>query len=188
MSSFERHPSLDDRFDPATRVVEHDPAWTVRAQAELARIGAALGSVAVRLEHVGSTAVPGLAAKPIIDLQLSVEAIGQDAPFRGCLERLGYLFVADPDSPAYRFFAKPAQRPRSFHLHVCEAGSTHEIRHPALRDYLSSHREEAESYAAVKRELVGRTGCDRLAYIDGKARYVDALELRALAWSRTNAG
>ena len=178
MSGSGRHPSLDDRFDPATRVVAHDPAWTARAGAELARIGAALGSVAVRLEHVGSTAIPGLAAKPIIDLQLSVEAVEQDAFYRGCLERLGYLFVMDPDSPEYRFFAKPPQRPRSFHLHVCEAGSADETRHTAVRDYLSSHREEAESYAAVKRELVGRTGCDRLAYIAGKARYVDAREGR----------
>ena len=188
MSSVERHPSLDDRFDSATRVVAHDSAWAGRAGAELARIGAALGSIGVRLEHVGSTAVPGLPAKPIIDLQLSVEVVEQDALYRGCLERLGYLFVADPDSPEYRFFAKPAQRPRSFHLHICEAGSAHEIRHPALRDYLSSHREEAESYAAVKRELNSRTGCDRLAYIAGKSAYVDALEGRALAWRWTTAG
>ena len=64
-----RHPSLDERFDPGYRVVEHDPRWALLAATEIERVGAALGSVAVRIEHVGSTSVPGLAAKPIIDLQ-----------------------------------------------------------------------------------------------------------------------
>ncbi len=75
--SVERHPSLDDRFDPAVRIVEYDPAWPGMAAAEIARIAAAVGEVAVRIEHVGSTAVPGLAAKPIVDLQLSVADVGR---------------------------------------------------------------------------------------------------------------
>lgn len=65
-----RHPSLDERFDPAIRIVDHDPAWAPAAADELGRIARALGDVAVRLDHVGSTAVPGLAAKPIVDLQV----------------------------------------------------------------------------------------------------------------------
>lgn len=142
----------------------------------------------MRLEHVGSTAVPGLAAKPIIDLQLAVASVERDASYRGGVERLGYLFVADPESPGYRFFAKPAERPRSYHLHVCAAGSADELRHVALRDFLRSHLDDFEAYAAVKCALVDRTGRDRLSYIAGKAPYVDALEHRALAWSRTTAG
>ena len=68
----ERHPSLDERFDPAIRIVPYDPSWPALADAELQRLADALGPVARRLEHVGSTAVPGLAAKPVIDLQVSV--------------------------------------------------------------------------------------------------------------------
>ena len=71
----QRHPSLDDRFDLAVRIVAPGPAWPARAAAELRRIAAALGEIAVRLAHVGSTAVPGLAAKPILDLQISVAAL-----------------------------------------------------------------------------------------------------------------
>jgi len=67
---------VDDRFDPAVRIVDYDPAWPALAETELHRVQDALGEVAARLEHVGSTAVPGLAAKPIVDLQLSVAAIG----------------------------------------------------------------------------------------------------------------
>ena len=178
-----RHPSLDERFDPAIRIVEHDPAWAVRAEDELRRLEAALGPVATRLEHVGSTAVPGLAAKPILDLQLSVPAIEPRDVYVDPLVRLGYLFVPDPESPDYHFFAKPPERPRSHHLHVCEAGSEHELRHLAVRDFLRAHSGEAEAYAALKRAVAERHPLDRLAYIAGKAPYVSALEARAVRWA-----
>ena len=170
--------------DPAVRIVEPDPAWPRRAAEELERIAQALGPLAVRLEHVGSTAVPGLAAKPILDLQLSVAAIDPRASYAEPLERLGYLFVPAPESPDYHFFGRPPERPRTHHLHVCEAGSGHELRHLAVRDYLRVHADEATAYAALKRRLVARHLHDRLAYIAGKDAYVAALEARALAWAR----
>jgi GrpB-like predicted nucleotidyltransferase (UPF0157 family) len=179
-----RHPSLDDRFDPAVRIVDCDNDWPVLAERELRRIKEALGDLAVRLEHVGSTAVPDLPAKPIIDLQLSVAAMEPRARYVAPLERLGYLFAAAPESPDHHFFGKPPDRPRTHHLHVCETGSEHEYRHVALRDFLRSHPEEAARYAALKRELVERHPQDRLAYIDGKDAYVAALERRAVRWSR----
>lgn len=146
----ERHPSLDERLDPAVRIVEYDAGWPVEAGQELGRLKDALGTVAVRLEHVGSTAVPELAAKPILDLQLSVAAIEPRAVYVEPLEQLGYLFVPAPESPDYHFFAKPPERPRSHHLHVCEAGSEHERRHLALRDFLRAHRDEAVSQERVR--------------------------------------
>ena len=159
----ERHPSLDERFDPAIRIVEHDLDWAAQAQAELRRLAEALAPVPVRLEHVGSTAVPGLAAKPILDLQMSVTAIESRGRYVPHLERLGYLFVSDPEWPDFHLFAKPADRPRSHHLHVCEAGSEHEFRHLALRDYLRGHADEAARYAARKRDAVRRAPQDRLS-------------------------
>ena len=179
-----RHPSLDDRFDPAVRIVDYDPAWPALAESELRRIKDALGEVAVRLEHVGSTAVPGVAAKPILDLQLSVEAIESRERYVGPLERQGYLFVPAPKSPDHHFFAKPPERPRSYHLHVCAASSEHEFRHIAVRDFLRTHAEEAARYAALKRRLVALHPQDRLAYIEGKDEYVAALETRAVTWAR----
>jgi GrpB-like predicted nucleotidyltransferase (UPF0157 family) len=182
-SEDERHPSLDDRFDPAIRIVEPDPAWPALAAEELRRIGSALGDVAVRLEHVGSTAVPGLAAKPILDLQLSVVSIERRDAYVAPLERLGYLFVPDPASPDFHLFARPPERPRTHHLHVCEAGSQHEHRHLAVRDFLRTQPDEAARYAALKRELAATHPQDRLAYIAGKDDYVGALEARAVAWA-----
>jgi GrpB-like predicted nucleotidyltransferase (UPF0157 family) len=183
----ERHPSLDDRFDPAVRIVDYDPEWPARARQELRRIGHALGSAAARLEHVGSTAVPGLASKPILDLQLSVAAIESRDAYIGPLERLGYLFVPAPEAPDYHFFARPPERPRSHHLHVCEVGSEHEHRHLAVRDYLRAHGDEAASYEALKRDVAARHPADRLAYIEGKDEFVTALEARALRWARGRA-
>lgn len=170
--------------DPAVRIVEYDARWPVAAADELRRIGQALGPAAVRLEHVGSTAVPGLAAKPILDLQLSVADIEQRAAYVEPLERLGYLFVPDREWPDYHFFGKPPERPRSHHLHVCETGSEHEFRHLAVRDFLRSHSDEAAAYAALKRDVASRHPQDRLAYIAGKDEYLSALEGRAVQWAR----
>jgi GrpB-like predicted nucleotidyltransferase (UPF0157 family) len=186
--SVERHPSLDDRFDPAVRIVEYDPAWPEMAAAEIARIAAAMGEVAVRIDHVGSTAVPGLAAKPIVDLQLAVADIDARSLYVEPLEGLGYLFAPDPASPDFHFFGLPAARPRTHHLHVCAAGSEDERRHIAVRDYLRAHPDEVSAYAELKRGLVARAPGDRLTYITGKDSYVAALELRALAWAASVGG
>lgn len=182
-----RHPSLDERFDPAVRIVDYDPVWPEMAAAEMARIEGALGGVAVRIDHVGSTAVPALAAKPIVDLQVSVAELEPTELYARPLERLGYLFARDPDSPDFHFFGRPAERPRTFHLHVCATGGEHEHRHLALRDYLRAHPDEAARYAALKRDLVARHPEDRLAYIEGKADHVAALERRALEWAARRA-
>jgi GrpB-like predicted nucleotidyltransferase (UPF0157 family) len=183
----ERHPSLDDRFDPAVRIVEHDPRWATEAQSELERIRQALGPLAVRLEHVGSTAVPGLAAKPIVDLQVSLSALEPRDAYVPPLQALGYLFVPAPESPDYHLFARPAQRPRTHHLHVCAARSEHEFRHLALRDFLRAHPAEARRYERLKIELAERTPRDRLAYMAAKGPLLDDLELRATTWARREA-
>jgi GrpB-like predicted nucleotidyltransferase (UPF0157 family) len=179
----ERHPSLDDRADPAIRIVDHRPEWRKQAADELARVAAALGAQAIRLEHVGSTAVPGLAAKPIVDLLVAVQDIRASDHYATPLQQLGYLFVPDPDSPDFHFFAKPPERPRSFHLHVCQAGSHDERRHLAVRDFLRADPQEAERYERVKRALAARHPGDRLAYIAGKESYVSDLEARALEFA-----
>jgi GrpB-like predicted nucleotidyltransferase (UPF0157 family) len=178
-----RHPSLDERFDPAVRIVEYDPAWPGMATAEIARIGATVGEAAVRIDHVGSTGVPGLAAKPIVDLQLSVADVDARSLYVEPLEGLGYLFAPDPASPDFHFFGLPAARPRTHHLHVCAAGSEDERRHLVVRDYLHAHPDEVSAYAELKRWLVASAPGDRLAYIEGKEEHVAAIEVRALAWA-----
>jgi GrpB-like predicted nucleotidyltransferase (UPF0157 family) len=174
-------------FDPAIRMVESNPRWPSQANVELRRIAHGLGPLATRLEHIGSTAVPGLYAKPILDLLVSVAALEPHRRYVEPLERLGYLFVPDPDSPDRRFFARPPERPRSHHVHVCAAGSHCELRHIAVRDFLRTHPDHAASYATLKRELVRRHAGDRPAYIAGKDSHVGELEARALEWAKQRA-
>jgi GrpB-like predicted nucleotidyltransferase (UPF0157 family) len=150
---------------------------------ELARLTEALGPSAVRLEHIGSTSVPGLAAKPILDLLLAVASIESTEVYVDPLGELGYLFAWDPETPDFHFFGKPPERPRSHHLHVCEAGSVHELRHLAVRDFLRAHRDEAAEYAELKRAIAARHPNDRLAYVEGKGDYMTDLEARAVAWA-----
>jgi GrpB-like predicted nucleotidyltransferase (UPF0157 family) len=86
-------------------------------EAERRRLQGGLGDVAVRIEHIGSTAVPGLAAKPIIDIDIYVRAIDPMTPYREPLEALGYVYQFDPETPDLHFFGYPAERPRRFHVH-----------------------------------------------------------------------
>jgi GrpB-like predicted nucleotidyltransferase (UPF0157 family) len=107
-----------DEADPAVRMVDADPTWPARFAAEAARISAALGSVALRVDHVGSTAVPGLAAKPIIDIQISVAQVQPMDPYRPALEGLGYRHTPYPDPDGvvrYPFLASRPPGPRHPH-------------------------------------------------------------------------
>jgi GrpB-like predicted nucleotidyltransferase (UPF0157 family) len=171
---------MGEERDPAVRIVDYDPGWPAEARRELARVAAALGDLAVRLDHVGSTAVPGLAAKPIVDLQVSVAALEPQRAYVEPLEALGYLFVAYATAPEYHFFGKPPERPRTHHLHICLAGSFEELRHLAVRDLLRADPGEAARYEAVKRESARLHPEDRHAYMDGKEAFVVELERRAL--------
>ncbi len=163
-------------------VVEADPGWAAAFDAEAAAVREALGAVLVRLDHIGSTAVPGLSAKPIIDLQASVEPLDPDDLERRLLA-LGYVRVRWPADATYPFYAKPRDGSRTHHLHACEPGGWEERRHLAVRDYLRAHPDEAAAYGAFKRDLAAASGGLRAPYVDGKDAYVKALEARAVAWA-----
>jgi UDP:flavonoid glycosyltransferase YjiC (YdhE family)/GrpB-like predicted nucleotidyltransferase (UPF0157 family) len=172
-----------ERWAAGIRVVDHDPGWAAEFEREAARVRAVLAGLPVtRVDHTGSTAVPGLAAKPIIDLQVSVT--GLDAlELARRLEPLGYRYVPYPELPDYPFYGHPADPPRRHHIHACEAGGDQERRHLAFRDYLRAHPAEADAYATLKRDLAASTRGNREAYIAGKDAFVRALDARASAWA-----
>lgn len=89
-----------------------------------------------------------------------------------------------PESPDFHLFAKPPQRPRTHHLHICEVKSEHEFRQVAVRDFLRAHSDEAATYAALKGQVVARHPQNRLAYIEGKQDYIADLQARAVEWAR----
>jgi GrpB-like predicted nucleotidyltransferase (UPF0157 family) len=165
-------------------IVPYDPAWPSLFDAEAARLRRALPSgLAVAIEHFGSTAVPGLAAKPVIDILVAVRSI-EDARRRAVapLAALGYAFWADNPKRDRLFFVRgllPAPR-RTHHVHLTEP--TGEMWPRLLfRDYLRRHAEAREAYLLLKQDLARRFPSDREAYTEGKQGFVDDIMARIRA-------
>ncbi|MGA5562904.1 GrpB family protein [Streptomyces platensis] len=162
-------------------VVEYRDAWPALF-AELGfRLRAGLGEVALRIDHVGSTAVPGLRAKPVIDIQVSVRAF-EPAVYRAPLESAGFAFRAGNPDLTKRYF-RETSGPRT-HVHVRRAGSFAEQFCLLLRDYLRCSPVDAELYGARKALLAERYGTDRSAYTAQKSSVVWELIRRADAWAQ----
>jgi putative glutamine amidotransferase len=164
------------------RLADPDPGWPATFDAEAERIVAALPAELVsRIDHVGSTSVPGLAAKPTIDIQLSVTAMSPRDAYVEPLEGLGYRWALDPWSDEHEYFARDAEGERAFQIHVCAAGSDWERRHLAFRDALRSDPQLAGAYEALKRELAAAHPRDVMTYVDGKTPFIREVEARVLA-------
>jgi len=165
-------------------IVPYDPQWPVAFEAERRRLAAAFGELAVRIEHNGSTAVPGLAAKPVIDIQVSARRLHPIERYAPALERLGYVHLVHPDDAFAPFFHRPASWPHTHHVHVVQAGGEEERRTLAFRDYLRDHAEIAREYEALKRRLapgyIATTAGSQQAYADAKGELIRAVTERAL--------
>jgi GrpB-like predicted nucleotidyltransferase (UPF0157 family) len=135
-------------------ISEYDPNWAVLFEEEAHRLRASFGASALRIEHVGSTSVPGLAAKPVIDIQVSVASLVPHGRYAVAMAALGYRHVVLGDFDlVYPFFHKPVDWPSTHHVHLCEAGGEQEWKHLAFRNHLRAHPEAARAYEALKREL-----------------------------------
>lgn len=159
-------------IDEPIRLVAHDPAWTTRFAEERAALEDAIGQWASGgIHHIGSTAVPGLEAKPIIDILVGVESL--DAG-RGCFESLaglGYLHA--PYLPEeMHWFCKPHPSRRTHHLHLVPTGSKRYVEELAFRDQLRTSPATAAAYATLKRELAEQFAHDREAYTDAKGEFI----------------
>lgn len=170
-------------------IVPYDTAWATAFEREAGALSAALGSLALRIEHVGSTSVAGLAAKPVIDIQVSVARLSPLEPYAGVLQGLGYRFIPLGDFDAfYPFFAKPGEWPSTHHVHLCVAGGEQEGKHLAFRDFLRNHPDAASAYAELKRRLAaenhGETLASRERYSLAKTGFVhDILGRAGFVWS-----
>ena len=164
--------------DEPVEVVDHDPGWAEAGAAEAARVAEVLDAVAV--EHVGSTAVPGLAAKPVLDLLAGLPRPAVTVSQIHAMEELGYECLGEFGLPGRIFFHKDARGRRTHHVHAVEHGSDRWRGHLAVRDFLRTHPDEAARYAEIKRAAAARTA-GRDAYWEAKSAYVEDLARRALA-------
>jgi GrpB-like predicted nucleotidyltransferase (UPF0157 family) len=161
-------------------IADYDPAWTERYEALRAQIAPALGELAAAIEHVGSTSVPGLAAKATIDLVVRLHSVGDLKEAIGRLARLGYVHEGDLGIAGREAFATPpGYAVHDHHLYVCVPDWPGFEAQIAFRNYLRRHPEAAESYAELKRQLAARYGSDRSGYANAKAGFVAGVLSRA---------
>ncbi|MFD1141595.1 GrpB family protein [Larkinella insperata] len=168
-------PPLTDRVE----VVDYQPQWPALFQQEATRIRRLLGPVVLGLEHVGSTSVPGLAAKPIIDMDLMVADSADEASYLPPLERAGYrLLIREPDWQQHRMLKGPAT---DINLHVWTLGSIEAQRHVVFRDWLRTHPEDRERYGQLKKEVARQPFTYIYEYNNAKASLIYEIYERAFS-------
>lgn len=166
-------------------IVPYDTDWPRAFSVERERIAAVLGELALRIDHNGSTSVPGLAAKPIIDIQVSVARLRLIEAYAPRFADLEYIHVPHPDDAFCPFFHRPAAWPHTHHVHVVQAGGAEERRTLAFRDYLREHGDAAREYADLKRRLALRYSATELssrqAYAEAKSDFIARIVERAIS-------
>lgn len=163
----------------------YNPDWPAAFEAEANRLRRVLGPLALRIDHNGSTSIPGLGAKPIIDIQVSVVSLQPIAEYEERLGALGYVHVPHSDDSCCPFFFRPRQWPHSHHVHLVEAGGAEERRTLAFRDYLRDHPAAAREYEDLKRNLAETLTASshesREAYAHAKTDFIEGVVAVALS-------
>jgi len=152
------------------RLVDYNPTWPELFRLEASRISDALAPLAPRLEHVGSTAVPGLPAKPVLDILGGYTALEDLPDIIAGLRRAGYVHRGNQGIPGREFFRRG--EPRSYHLHLTMVGTDFWREHLDFREFLRSDASLRDAYGVLKRQLASRYPLDREAYIEGKGPFV----------------
>jgi GrpB-like predicted nucleotidyltransferase (UPF0157 family) len=161
---------MSDRVEPVL-VLDYDPNWPRMFEDERVLILAVVGAWVVAIEHIGSTAVVGLGAKPIVDIMIGLRALADAEPCISRLSSIGYDYRPENEDlfPERRFFDRP-----TYHLHVVEVSSDFWHRHIMFRDYLRIRPEKARQYLELKRGLASKYGAHRERYTDAKTRFIAA--------------
>jgi GrpB-like predicted nucleotidyltransferase (UPF0157 family) len=162
-------------------IMEYDHRWASSFVTWRDRLAESLGPSALRIDHIGSTSVPGLAAKPIIDIQLSVATLDEESDYLpGCVDAGFELYSRDE---VHRFFHVPPPSPRVAQLHLCQSGGQFEYDHLLFRDYLRANPDERDAYAAMKREAARTWKDDRIGYTYAKGGFILERQERANVWA-----
>jgi GrpB-like predicted nucleotidyltransferase (UPF0157 family) len=170
------------------RIVDYSPEWPELFENEKWLILNVIGCFVVGIEHVGSTAVVGLGAKPIIDITVAIKTLRDAHKCVGPLESIGYEYVPEYEEsiPERRYFHKgKPQEEQHFHLHMVELSSDFWKRHLLFRDYLRAHSEVAQGYYELKKRLAREYGSDREGYTEAKTSFIESVVAKARAETET---
>jgi GrpB-like predicted nucleotidyltransferase (UPF0157 family) len=155
------------------RLAPYNAGWVQVYEAERARIEAAIGTHILEVQHVGSTSIPGIAAKPIVDIAVGVASFEGARVCIAPMEALGYTYRGENGIPGRHYFTRGD--PTLYHVHMHEITSRAWGNLVLFRDYLLEHPEEAQAYWALKERLAGQHCHDRRAYTDGKAAFIERI-------------
>ena len=168
------------------RVVPYDPQWTTHYDLERDRITAVLEKEIVSIHHIGSTSIPGMSAKPIIDLLLEVKDITKIDDYNNEMIELGYEPRGELGIPGRRYFSREEPMDiRTHHVHSFQSRDIGLIRHLAFRDYMIAHPDDAKVYSELKMVLARRFQWDIDGYMSGKHLYMERMEKVAVEWYRS---
>ena len=155
------------------KIVDYDPDWPQKFETHANIIAEALGGSALRVEHIGSTSVPGLAAKPIIDILVVVRDSADESAYRAQLEAAGYVLrVREPEWNEHRMFRTPEQ---DVHIHIYSAGCLEIQRSLRFRERLRRNIDDRRRYEKTKRELAAKEWPDMNAYADAKTEVIESI-------------
>jgi GrpB-like predicted nucleotidyltransferase (UPF0157 family) len=169
------------------KVVPYDPCWPAMFEAAAQEMRAILGQEVSAVHHIGSTSIPGLAAKPIIDLLVEVRLITRVDAFEERMRARGYLAYGEHGIPGRRFFLKGTPVHRTHHVHTYMQGHPKVKEHLDFRDYMIAHPEAARAYGALKERLATEFPHDIEAYMAGKNCMIKELIFKAWAWKESAA-
>lgn len=170
-------------------VVPHNPGWRDAFESEAKLVAAALGENVSAVHHMGSTAIPGIYAKPIIDLLVEVRDLTEVDRRSPAMGSNGYEVMGEFGIPGRRYFRKDDEKGvRTHQVHVFEAGSAQVVRHLAFRDYMIAHPDDAQKYSELKRRLAEEHPQSMDAYMDGKDGFVKEMDRRAARWRTSRDG
>ena len=156
------------------RLTPYQPAWAEMFEIERERLEAAIGPFVLDIQHVGSTSIPGIPAKPIIDIGVAVRNFEEAAICIDPVVALGYTYRGENGIPRRHYFRKGNEEEvRTHHVHINEIDGPDWENQILFRDYLRAHPETAEQYAKIKRDLAQRYPKDRIAYLYGKAPFIE---------------
>ncbi len=163
-------------------VVDYNACWSSQYEQEKQQILLALGENMTNIQHIGSTSVPGLAAKPVIDMLLGLKQIPPFPKQILCLEAIGYSYFGELGIPGRHYFCKGM--PRTHQIHAVLVDSEFWERHILFRDFLRSHPQAAQRYEEVKRKLAQKFADDRDRYTNSKTPLIEQLLIEAKLWQQ----
>ena len=163
-------------------VLPYEPDWIGLFATEAGLLRRVFGREVVAIHHIGSTSIPGMKAKPVIDILLEVRVLERVDAFNEPMRRLGYEPRGEYGLPNRRFFPKTVNGHRTVHVHTWQSGEPEIERHIAFRDFMIAHPVQAQEYGELKEALVSQYAGDRKAYISGKHDFCQEMERQAMNW------